>query len=139
MKTQDKISNENGNWYIAEIIEKCEPVDRNEKQDLRRVTTWGNHHLIKAKSAKEAFEKAEKLGKEAEYKFVNTDKIEMEWIFVGVGELIPIYEEFIEDGAELMWTDYGFISDRKTNRMARSKKEILNGIKPKPKLPKNGK
>ena len=139
MKTQDKISNENGNWYIAEIIEKCEPVDRNEKQDLRRVTTWGNHHLIKAKSAKEAFEKAEKLRKEAEYKFTNTDKTEMEWIFVGVGELIPIYEEFIEDGAELMWTDYGFISDRKTNRMVRSKKEILNGIKPKPKLTKDGK
>ena len=139
MKIHEKISNEKGNWHIAEIIEKCEPVNRNEKQDLRRVTTWGNHHLIKAKSAKEAFEKAEKLGKEAEYKFINTDKIEMEWIFVGVCELIPIYEEFIEDGAELMWTDYGFISDRKTNRMARSKKDILNGIKPKPKLPKNGK
>lgn len=88
MKTQDKISNENRNWYIAEIIEKCETVDRNEKQDLRRVTTWGNHHLIKAKSVKEAFEKAEKLGKEVEYKFTNTDKTEMEWIFVGVGELI---------------------------------------------------
>ncbi|WP_040253073.1 DUF4288 domain-containing protein [Psychroserpens mesophilus] len=139
MKTQEKISNENGNWYIAEIIEKCEPVNRNEKQDLRRVTTWGNHHLIKAKSAKEAFEKAEKLGKEAEYKFTNTEKTEMEWIFVGVGDLIPIYEEFIEDGAELMWTDYGFISDRKTSRMACSKNEILGGIKPKPKLPKNGK
>ena len=139
MKTQEKISNENGNWYIAEIIEKCEPVDRNEKQDLRRVTTWGNHHLIKAKSAKEAFEKAEKIGKEAEYKFTNTDKIEMEWTFVGIGEIIPIYEEFIEDGAELMWTDYGFISNRRTNRIVRSKKEILDRIKLKPNLSKNGK
>ena len=139
MKTQEKISNKNGNWYIAEIIEKCEPVDRNEKQDLRRVTTWGNHHLIKAKSAKEAFEKAEKIGKEAEYKFTNTDKIEMEWTFVGIGEIIPIYEEFIEDGTELMWTDYGFISNRRTNRIVRSKKEILDGIKLKPNLPKNGK
>ena len=139
MKIQEKLSNENGNWYIAEIIEKCEPVHRNENQDLRRVTTWGNHHLIKAKSSKEAFEKAEKLGKEGEYKFSNVDKMEMEWIFVGIGQLIPIYEEFIEDGAELIWTDYGFISNRRTKRLTRSKKDILNGIKPKPKLPKNGK
>ena len=117
MRTQEKISNENGNWYIVEIIEKCEPVDRNEKQDLRRVTTWGNHHLIKANSPEKAFDKAVKLGKESEYKFINTDKIEMEWIFVGIGELLPIYDDNIEDGTELMWRDYGFISDRRTKRL----------------------
>ncbi|WP_431164831.1 DUF4288 domain-containing protein [Tenacibaculum halocynthiae] len=78
MKHVEKISNKNGNWYIVEIIEKCEPVERNEKQELRRVTTWGNHHLIKADSPEKAFDKAVKLGKEAEYKFTNTDKIEME-------------------------------------------------------------
>jgi Domain of unknown function (DUF4288) len=137
MKFQEKISNENGNWYIVEIIEKCEPVDRNEKQDLRRVTTWGNHHLIKADSPEKAYDKAVKLGKEAEYIFTNTDKTEMEWIFVGIGELLPIYEENIEDGTELMWRDYGFISDRKTKRLVIEKKELLKDIKPKFKLPSN--
>ena len=39
MNTQEKISNENGNWYITEIVEKCEPVERNKEKDLRRVTT----------------------------------------------------------------------------------------------------
>jgi len=48
MNSSEKISNEYRKWYIVEIIEKCEPVNRNEGQDLRRVTTWGNHHLIKA-------------------------------------------------------------------------------------------
>ncbi len=136
MRTQEKISNENGNWYIVEIIEKCEPVDRNEKQDLRRVTTWGNHHLIKANSPEKAFDKAVKLGKEAQYKFINTDKIEMEWIFVGIGELLPIYDDNIEDGTELMWRDYGFISDRRTKRLVFDKKEFLKDFKPKPKLNK---
>ncbi|WP_100616360.1 DUF4288 domain-containing protein [Confluentibacter citreus] len=139
MRTQEKISNENGNWYIVEIIEKCEPVDRNEKQDLRRVTTWGNHHLIKANSPEKAFDKAVKLGKESEFKFINTNKIEMEWIFVGIGELLPIYDDNIEDGTELMWRDYGFISDRRTKRLVFDKKEFLKDFKPKPKLPKNGK
>ncbi|MBF6640235.1 DUF4288 domain-containing protein [Flavobacterium sp. J49] len=134
MESTEKIPNQNGEWYVVEIIEKCEPVERNEKQELRRVTTWGNYHLIKAKSPEEAYEKAVKLGKEAEYKFTNESKLEMEWIFVGIGDLIPIYEENIEDGAEIMWTDYGFISNRKTERFARSKKEILDNIKPKQKL-----
>jgi hypothetical protein len=130
MKNAEKILNKNGNWYIVEIIEKCEPVERNEKQELRRVTTWGNHHLIKADSPEKAFDKSVKLGKEAEYKFTNTDKIEMEWIFVGIGELLPIYED-IEDGAELMWNDYGFISNRRTMRMPYKKKELMKLIKPK--------
>lgn len=133
MEIIDKIPNQKGEWYVVEIIEKCEPVKRNEKQELRRVTTWGNYHLIKAKNPEEAFEKAVKLGKEGEYKFTNVDKLEMEWIFVGIGDLIPIYEDNIEDGVEIMWTDYGFISNRKAERFARSKNEILKNIKPKQK------
>ena len=130
MKNTEKILNKDGNWYIVEIIEKCEPVKRNEKQDLRRVTTWGNHHLIKANSPEKAFDKAVKLGKEKNYKFINSDKLEMESIFVGIGELLPIYED-IEDGAELMWNDYGFISNRRTMRMPYEKKELMKLIKPK--------
>lgn len=130
MKSQDKISNNKRNWYIAEIIEKCEPVDRNENLDLRRVTTWGNFHLIKADTPEKAYEKAVKIGKDGEYKFINADKHEMEWVFVGIADLIPVCED-IEDGAELMWTDYGFISDRRTQRIPRKKEDILNGIKPK--------
>jgi len=130
METQDRKSNEKGNWYIAEIIVKCEAVDRNSKQDLRRVTTWGNHHLIKANSPGKALEKAVRIGKNGEYTFTNTNKIEMEWIFVGIADLIPIYED-IEDGAEIMWTDYGLISDRRTKRIPQTKYEILKNIKPK--------
>lgn len=130
MESNEKISNEKGNWYIVEIIEKYEPVDRNEEKDLRRVTTWGNHHLIKADLPEKAFDKAVKIGKEKNYKFINSDEIEMESIFVGIGELLPIYED-IEDGAELMWNDYGFISNRRTMKMPYEKKDLMKLIKPK--------
>ena len=123
MSLKEIILNKN-NWFIAEIIEKLEPVNRDETNDLRRVTTWGNFVLIKADSLEEAFEKAIKIGKEGEYIFTNADKVEMEWIFVGVGDLLPIYED-IEDGAEIMWNDYGFISNRRTMRMAYEKSELL--------------
>ncbi|WP_206482263.1 DUF4288 domain-containing protein [Nonlabens ponticola] len=128
--SQEKISVEKNNWFIVEIIEKCEPANRDQTQDLRRVMTWGNHHLIKANSAEHAFDKAVQLGKECNYKFVNSDKIEMESSFVGIGELIPIYED-IEDGSELMWMDYGLISDRRTMKMPYQKKELMDLLKPK--------
>ena len=131
MTENDKISNINGNWYIAEIIEKCEPINRNDESELRRVITYGNHHLIKANNPKEAYKKAVKIGKESEFKFVNSDKVEMEWIFVGIGELLPIYDDNIEDGTEVMWTDYGFISNKRTMGFSRTEKELLENIKPK--------
>jgi hypothetical protein len=131
MKETEKISNQNGNWYIVEIIEKCEPIKRNENQELRRVLTYGNHHLIKARTPKDAYKKALKIGKEGEFKFVNPNREEMEWIFVGVGDLLPIYEENIEDGSELMWRNYGNISNKRTMRLALTEKELLADIKPK--------
>ena len=131
MESTDKISNKNGEWYIVEIIEKCEPPIHNKKQDLRRVKTWMNHHLIKAKSGEEAYDKAIKIGKEGEFKFKNSDNLELEWSFVGIGDIIPIYEDNIEDGTEIMWTDYGNISNRRAERMARNKKELIEFIKPK--------
>ena len=54
----------------------------------------------------------------------------MEWKFVGIGELLPIHED-IEDGAELMWNNYGFISNRRTMKMSYKKSEILELLKPK--------
>lgn len=130
MKNDEKISNEAGNWYMVEIIEKCEPVSRNEEQDLRRVVTYGNHHLIKADSPEQAYDKAVTIGREHEYRFFNTNKIEMEWSFVGIRNLLPIYED-IEDGAELMCSDYGFISNRNAMKMAFAKNELVNAVKPK--------
>ena len=129
MEGTEKISNEKGNWYIAEIIEKCEPVKHNKEYDMRRVITWGNFHLIKADSPKLAYQKAIKIGKESEVKFINSDKIEMEYTFVGIADLIPIYDD-IEDGCEIMWTDYGSISNRKSEKFVKSEKEILENFKP---------
>ncbi|MCF6133552.1 DUF4288 domain-containing protein [Flavobacterium wongokense] len=127
MKENEKISIGKGNWYIAEIIEKREPVNRSEN-DLRHVVTWGNFHLIKAENPKQAYEKAIKIGKEGQVRFINSNKVEMEYVFVGIADLIPIYED-IEDGSEIMWTDYGVMTNRKTEKFVRSEKELLENIK----------
>ena len=84
--------------------------------------------MINASTPDKAYEKAEKIGKSGNYKFTNSDKMKMKWEYVGIGDILPIYED-IEDKAEIMWTDYGFISARRSNRFARTRKELLKGIK----------
>lgn len=123
----DKIIN-NGNWFFVEIIERMEPVDSDQTNPLRRCTVWGNYHLIKAATPEQAYDKAVALGKEGCYTFRNSDKIDMKWEFVGIGNLLPVYED-IEDGAEIMWSDYGFISAKRSDRFVLTKKQLLKDIK----------
>jgi hypothetical protein len=126
-----KIAN-NGDWYLVQIIERCEPTNIDKSKPLRRCTVWGNYHLIRASSPEKAYEKAEKYGKEGTYTFKNSDKLEMKWEYLGIGDLLPIYED-IEDKAEIMWADYGFISAKRSERIIMTKEEILKNIKPKKK------
>jgi len=78
----------------------------------------------------EIYEKAVKIGKDAEYKFTNSDNLEMEWIFIGIGNLIPIYED-IEDGSEIMWENYGDISNRRAMKFPISEEKLLAELKEK--------
>ena len=125
----EKIDNSKGQWYFAEIIIRFEPVERDEANDLRRGTTWGNFHLIKAASPEEAYTKAEKIGREHNYTYPSHGR-EIASVFAGVGNLLPIYED-IEDGAEIMWRDYGYVSNKTTKKLVSDKAELLAGIKPK--------
>jgi hypothetical protein len=123
----DKIINK-GNWFLVQIIERCEPLNADLSKPLRRCTVWGNYHLIKATSPAMAYDKAEKLGKEGNYNFKNADKSDMKWEFIGIGDILPIYED-LEDNAEIMWTDYGLISAKRSDRFVRTKEELLKDIK----------
>ncbi len=121
----EKITN-NKNWYLAEIIERCVPND-DDTRPLRRCIVYGNIHLIKANTIEEAYDKADKIGKEGSYTFKNANKRDMKWEYLGIGDLLPIYED-IEDGAELMFTDYGFISAKRSDKLVKSKDELSNNI-----------
>jgi hypothetical protein len=123
----NKIIN-NGDWFLVEIIEKYEPVDADKTQELRRVTTWGNYHLINAATPSQAYDKAVKIGKRSNYKFTNSDKMKMKSEFLGIGDLLPIYED-LEDGAEILWHDYGFISAKRSEKIVKTKKELMSGLK----------
>jgi hypothetical protein len=113
-----------GDWFLVEIIEVCEPVKVN---STSRVTTWGNYCLICAKTPAEAYDKAVKAGKRGNYIFTSNGS-KMRWKFAGIGNLLPIYED-LEDGAEIMWNDYGYIGKKRVKKIVSSKKKLLKGIK----------
>lgn len=70
----NKIIN-NGDWFLVEIIEKYEPIATDKTKELRRVTTYGNYHLINATTPSQAYDKAVKIGKTSNYKFTNSHKL----------------------------------------------------------------
>jgi hypothetical protein len=123
MEQTDKIVN-NGNWFIVEIIEQTETVAADESKENRRLTVRGNYLLIKSASLAKAYDKAEIIGQNYNYIFRNEDGIDLKNSFVGIGDLLPIYED-LEDGAEILWADYGSISARKARSYVKPRAEWL--------------
>ncbi|HCN78468.1 MAG TPA: hypothetical protein DIT13_14900 [Verrucomicrobiales bacterium] len=81
-------------WWIAGLLEKHSNTDR--------PTYWNNYRLIKAGDWRTAFRKAAELG--AANARVGNKAFSGHQEFIGVTDLLPIYDEF-EDGAELLWQE----------------------------------
>ncbi|KUG08732.1 DUF4288 domain-containing protein [Solirubrum puertoriconensis] len=123
MELVEKITN-NGNWFIAEIIERTEPSRADDFKEKSSCTVWGNYILIKAGTLAEAYDKAASLGEKYNYTFRNEEGVELTNFFIGNGDLLPVYED-IEDGTEILWTDYGSISARKAKSLVKAKEYWL--------------
>jgi len=81
-------------WWIAGLLEKHSSTDR--------APYWNNYRLIRADDWRTAFRRAIEMGE-------NNARVGVEAFgghqeFLGVSDLLPIYDEF-EDGAELLWQE----------------------------------
>ena len=103
-------------WWIYRELEQWTPNSGSKK---KRCLVWENIRIIKARTRDEAYEKAKKLGKQ-----IGPRKTEGgSWRFLGISDLLPIYEE-LEDGAEILWNDLGYMSPAKAKSLVSSKKEL---------------
>ena len=80
---------------------------------------WENTRIIKARTRDEAYAKATKLGSEIGPR--ETDK--GTWTFLGIADLLPIYEE-LEDGAEILWNDLGYMTPKKAQGLVSAKETL---------------
>jgi len=119
-----KIKN-NGDWFLADIVERAEMVGDDKTNPNRRCLTWTNTVLIQALSISEAYDKAIMIGrKNYSMRYKAASGRICNWKVLGLSSLVPIYED-IEDGAELGFVDEGAIAAKTSERMIKSKKEIL--------------
>jgi hypothetical protein len=81
-------------WWIAGLLVKHSGTER--------APFWNNYHLVRADDWRTAFRRATEIG-ESDTRAGN-DAFSDKQTFIGVTDLLPIYDQF-EDGAELLWEE----------------------------------
>ena len=81
-------------------------MERHQKTDV--TTYWNNYRLIRADHWRDAFQRAITFGRSDSE--VGSRALRGETEFVGVTDLVPVYEPF-EDGAEIFWEKYDSLKD----------------------------
>ena len=94
-------------WYIgAYLLRFIELDNKDNYNEEKRFTAWENTVIVKANSLDEAYDKIEQIALiDAKPYKGGKDGIPVQWIYEGITELLPIYEE-LKDGAELMWREH---------------------------------
>ena len=110
-------------WYVGSYLIRFVELEEQGNYDLeRRFHSWENTVLVKAKNLEEAFEKIEKIAKSDTEPYKGGPQgVPVQWIYEGITELLPIYEE-LEDGAEIMWCE------RKPRKLKNLKKLVYNNV-----------
>lgn len=94
-------------WYVGSyLLRFVELEDKNNSDPEERFLSWENTIIVKAKSFNDAYKKVVKVAKSNTKPYRGGEKgIPVQWVFEGVTELLPIYEE-LEDGSEIMWAEH---------------------------------
>ena len=94
-------------WYVGSyLIRFIELNDEGNFDPNKKFTAWENTKLIRANNLEEAFEKLVEMAElECKPYRGGSEGIPVQWVFEGVTELLPIYEE-LEDGSEIIYREH---------------------------------
>jgi hypothetical protein len=112
-------------WYVASYLIRFIELNNQDNDNLeKRFLSWENTIIIKANDINEAYNKVVEIAKldTKPYKG-GSEGIPVQWIFEGVTELLPIYEE-IEDGSEIMWAEHKPKKLKNLRKLVRNKEEF---------------
>jgi hypothetical protein len=109
-------------WYIATELLRFVPDGVDPSDSKRRFLVWENLILIRAVEPENAYEKAVENGRLSNGSRAIINGMSGKWRFEGLLSLLPVHDE-LEDGAELMWTEY-YRSSKAINKVVRSKEEL---------------
>lgn len=112
-------------WWVASYILRLEYDGEGSDNPRRRCVAWENTIILTAPNRESAYRKALRLGKAAsggEVTEVGTGR-KGSWVFEGLTELLPIYDE-LEDGAEILWSEHEGKSVGTVRSWVRSKEKL---------------
>lgn len=112
-------------WWVATIVERFEVEGQDTAHARRRCRAWSNVVLLKARDRHHAYRKAMRYGRGGEKTwpdFQGPDRCRP--IFEGLASLIPVYDEFDEDGCEILFEDHENISVKRVQSWVREKAEL---------------
>lgn len=94
-------------WYVGSYIIRFVELNETGNDDPeKRVTAWENTIIVKAESLEDAYDKVvEEAGLQTRPYKGGPEGVPVQWVFEGVTELLPIYEEF-EHGSEIMYREH---------------------------------
>ena len=93
-------------WYIGTYLVRFVEIGAKKNNSPKaRFPAWWNTVVVKASSLNDAYNKVAKIGHEyaAPYKG-GIEAIPVQWRYVGITNLLPIYEE-LEDGSEVCYCE----------------------------------
>lgn len=112
-------------WYVASYLIRFIELDNQDNDNFeKRFLSWENTIIIKANDINEAYNKVVETAKldTKPYKG-GSQGIPVQWIFEGVTELLPIYEE-IKDGSEIMWAEHRPTKLKNLRKLVRNKEKF---------------
>ncbi|MBM4037610.1 MAG: DUF4288 domain-containing protein [Planctomycetes bacterium] len=110
-------------WYVVTMVERFECYDEDTANLNRRCLAWENVCLFKAKDPDAAYRKALKWGGMETSECVDSKGRKGKWKFVGIREILPMYDEF-QDGAEVLWIKHANKTVRSVEAMVCTKEEL---------------
>ena len=116
-------------WYVASYLIRFVELDAKGNDDLEgRFLSWENTVIIKATEYAEAYAKVLAVAEKETVPYQGgPDGIPVQWVFEGITELLPIYDE-LEDGAEIMWRNNNTRKLKTLKNSVKSYDELLQNI-----------
>ncbi|KRD74883.1 DUF4288 domain-containing protein [Lysobacter sp. Root983] len=94
-------------WYVGSYLLRFVELNDPGKDDPQQeFLTWENTVIVQADNLDHAYDKIVALAAfETESYQGGPEGVPVRWVFEGMTELLPIYEE-LADGAEIMWAEH---------------------------------
>lgn len=111
------VDSRNPAWFVAEVLVLHSIVEG------KAHVLHNNFLLIQASDPQRAITAAENRGREHETEFTNTDGHRVTVRFIGLRNLHRVHD-VLEDGAEIMYEEFGVQSETEALRWVRSRESF---------------